>query len=128
MLTSMQRISFLAFIFLAIVLSSKPASAYACLAAPTSWSPGSVVEVHYKAAVGAVCTYQLRGGIIFHGMEIEDYPKGIVDILNNPYALAFKMKKVGKYTIKAKFNITDTYGKKTFVAYIFYVEAVANEW
>ena len=115
----------------ALFLFSTAGSAYAdvCKAGPTTWVPGGTNEVHYKVKVGSVCSYTLTpGSNRFDGVEVIDQPKGIIEILNNPYALAFRMKKAGKYTLKAKFNLTDRYNSRTSVTYIFYVEAVPNAW
>lgn len=100
-----------------------------CKAGPTTWVPGGTNEVHYKVKVGSICSYILSpGNNRFEGVEVVDQPKGIVDILNNPYSLAFRMKKAGKYTLKVKFNLIDRYNSRTSVVYIFYVEAVPNAW
>jgi hypothetical protein len=112
-----------------LLLTSKSASAEVCSAGPSTWVPGGTNEVHYKVKVGSVCSYILSpGSNRFEGVEVIEQPKGLVEILNNPYALAFRMKKAGKYTLKAKFNIVDRYNKRNSVVYVFYIEAVPNAW
>jgi hypothetical protein len=94
-----------------------------------NWNFGETVEFKQKVKVNAICSRNAsHGSAGFVGSEMIEYPKGIFQVVERPYEFAFRISKVGKYSIKYRYKLVDRYGKEQYVTFVMNVDVVENEW
>ena len=68
---------------------------------------GTSITINETAVINTVCTRISKPGrdTRFISLEILDYPKNYIKILNNSYAFAFSGNKIGNYVIKYRLKV-----------------------
>ena len=116
-------------IIILFFLGSNTAYSRSCEGGHTNWSFGETVEFKQKVKVNAICSSRAsHGTAAFVGIEMIEYPKGIFQMVDRPYEFAFRISKVGKYSIKYRYKLIDRTGKEQYVTFIMHVDVVENEW
>ena len=79
--------------------------------------------------MNTICPRSLhKKNFVYLGLEIIDFPKNIFEAVTRPYEFAFRINKVGKYTVKYRYKLQDRFGNFGYINYIMYVEVVDSSW
>lgn len=94
---------------------------------------GSTVEFSRKIQINVPCTdahnrLMDNGRNTFTGIDITEYPKGILEYQKTVYGMTVTVKKVGNYVMKWTVNLRDRNGRPQFVKFIAHIDAVKDAW
>ena len=69
-----------------------------------------------------------NGRNTFTGIDITEYPKGILEYQKTVYGMTVTVKKVGNYVMKWTVNLRDRNGRPQFMKFIANIDAVKDAW